>query len=159
MTSKSNRTTIVDLDDLTPEKIAGLPVAQLYMLQEDIIEAAAALKRRSARLVAALGVRYAPHDKASRNTHHKPTGIIRLTDGEYEIISDADKTVKWDQPKLDAILDDIPDGWTHYAKYTLSVPEAKFTAAPPSIQIKLEPARTVIAAPAKFKIEKKENGK
>lgn len=156
---KSNRTTILDLDDLTPEKIAGLPIAQLYMLQEDIIEAAAALKRRSARLVAGFGVRYQPTDAKRRMEERKPTGILRFTDSDYVVISDADKTVKWDQSKLETALNAIPEGWTHYAKYALSVPEAKFTAAPPSIQTQLETARTVIAAAAKFKIEKKECGK
>jgi hypothetical protein len=84
---------------------------------------------------------------------------LHFDDADFGVESDATKTVKWDQAKLEAALNAIPDGWTHYAKYNLEVEERKFTAAPPTIQTQLLPARTVIVAPSKFKIVRKEGGR
>jgi hypothetical protein len=157
MTARRNRVTLADIGELTPDKLALLPVENLAMLQEELIEETDILKRRSALLLSGLTIRYGKRDAQERRA--KPTGTVRFPDPDgrgYEVISDAAKEVKWDQAKLETAMNEIPEGWGHLAKVEISVPEAKYAAALPSIQSKLDSARTIMARASRFKIVKKE---
>ena len=54
------------------------------------------------------------------------------------------KKVDWDQSGLKLFLGSIsPEEASHYAKVSITVPEAKFTNAVPEVQEKLKEFRTV----------------
>lgn len=102
--------------------------------------------------------RYAPAISEAYQVLSKDTGTVRLIDGEFEIVVDRPKKVKWDQDGLLAAKQTIEragDNPAEYLDITLSVPERKYAAWPKHIRDVFEPARTVEPGSATIKFSKR----
>lgn len=98
---------------------------------------------------------------AAQNKLHqqgKDFGSTTLYDKDLKITVNFKKKVEWDQQKLVTILNSL-DAETarHYADARYTVPENKYTAAPPEIKSKLSDARTVHLQSISATVEGNEN--
>jgi hypothetical protein len=102
----------------------------------------------------ALDLRYANDAAKARKDAGKDTGIVRLHDNGYTVIAETAKQVHWDRDKLSQALNGLDNETAqHYGKWTLSVDERNYAAAPPEIKKALNSARTVVAGKSKYIIQ------
>lgn len=84
---------------------------------------------------------------------------VRVEDGEFVIVADLPKRVKWDQARLAAIVEEIRaagEDPTEYVTIEFKVRERNYAAWPNSIRSAFEPARTVETGKPVYRIEAKE---
>ena len=92
----------------------------------------------------ALENRYSEPAKDLLRQEGKDFGTATLIENNYKIKVEMRKKVDWDQSGLKLFLGSIsPEEASHYAKVSITVPEAKFTNAVPEVQEKLKEFRTV----------------
>jgi len=150
-----NTPTPDDLQGLSPQEIAGLPVELLAILQREIDERLKRDKAAKARLDAALTVRYATRAAEERQAQAKDTGTVRFDDGDFTVVADLPKRVEWDQSRLAAMVERIRaagDEPAEYVDIAFKVPERKYAAWPDAIRQGFEPARTVKTGALKVEI-------
>lgn len=100
--------------------------------------------------------RFAAAAAQLRRQQNKDTGTVRLAADGYVVIADLPKKTDYDQDKLRAAVATLlawgedPD---HYVVTEIKVPEAKYTAWPPTIRALFEPARTVRTGKPTYKLE------
>ena len=96
-----------------------------------------------------------------RNSQGKDFGTVRFDDGEITVISDLPKKPVWDQKQLSTIVQKIQeagDDPSEYVDTAFKVSESKFKAWPAHIRKTFEPARTLKAGKAIFKLTSKNPG-
>jgi len=136
------------------ENVAKLPVEVLYQLQDYVQDGLSLARKREAYLAHVLDIRYRQRAEEIRQQQSKDTGTIRLADNDYVVVAEAPKQVHWDRDKLSDALDTFDvEVAKHYGKWTLTVEERKFTAAPPEVRAVLETARTVSVGKTKYRLE------
>lgn len=149
------------LDDILadPRQLATLPVGVLA----DLFEATKALRDKAAvcqkALMTAVEDRYGAQIGAAYQREAKDTGTVHVQDGEFDLAFDRPKKVEWDQAKLQAIGDKIEaagEDPSEYIDISLTIPEKRYTALPPSIARTFEPARTVKPGTITVKISERE---
>lgn len=87
----------------------------------------------------------------------KDFGTATLIENNYKIKIEMRKKVEWDQSQLRDFLETLPpEEASHYAKVSITVPEAKFTNALPEVQDKLKEFRTVSLQGVKVTFEEVE---
>ena len=91
-----------------------------------------------------LELRYGESAKNLLQEDGKDFGTATLIENNYKVKIEMRKKVDWDQSGLRLFLGSIsPEEASHYAKVSITVPEAKFTNAVPEVQEKLKEFRTV----------------
>lgn len=154
----SNRTTLAQLREMGAEQAARLPVDHLAMLLEDVAGLKADAKRLDDLLTTALTLRYADAAASARRAAGKDTGTVTVVDGDFAIKADLPKKVEWDDDLLaeaEAKLRDMGEDPTEYIVVKRAVKEAAYNGWPSSLRAMFEPARTVGAGKATFKIERR----
>lgn len=152
----SNRCTLAQLREMTSEQAAVLPVDQLAMLLEDVSAAKADIKSLDDLLGQAMFARYAERAADLRRAKETDTGTVSVQDGDYVIKCDLPKKVDWDDDALadvEAKLRDMGEDPAEYVVVKRSVREAAYNGWPSSLRSMFEPARTVSAGKATFKVE------
>jgi hypothetical protein len=105
----------------------------------------------------ALENRYSEPAKDLLRQEGKDFGTATLIENNYKIKVEMRKKVDWDQNKLRDFLETLPpQEASHYAKVSITVPEAKFTNAVPEVQNKLKEFRTVSIQGVKVTFEEVE---
>ena len=105
----------------------------------------------------ALENRYSEPAKDLLRQEGKDFGTATLIENNYKIKVEMRKKVDWDQSGLKLFLGSIsPEEASHYAKVSITVPEAKFTNAVPEVQNKLKEFRTVSIQGVKVTFEEVE---
>ena len=146
MTYPENTPSVDDMLNMPTGDLAQMPVELLAVLQAELDHAAKQLKVATARLGAALEVRYATRAAEARRACGKDTGTVRLADGDYTVVADLPKRVDWDQEALAQIARNIADSGEDPAEFIdtkLTVSERKYGALPEAWRKGFEPARTV----------------
>jgi hypothetical protein len=153
----TNRCTLAQLRDMTVEQAACLPIDQVAALLEDVADQKAELKRLDDLLSGALHFRYGERAALLRQSESKDTGTVSFSDGEFTIRADLPKKVVWDEGKLASAVETIRS-WDEdpkdYVSIEVKVPESRYGAWPPAIRSLFEPARTVSAGRATYKVER-----
>ena len=101
--------------------------------------------------------RYLEKAKQKLNEDNKDFGTANIFDGNQKVKVELRKKVEWDQDKLTQFLNSLkPEEANHLVKFTVSIPEAKFVNALPSMQEKLKEFRTVSLQGVKVSFEEQE---
>ncbi len=146
--------------DWPPGKIAALPVEELALLLEDVNDAKARLATIENKLRSGLDLKYGPRASELRKAAGKDTGTVRVTDGNFVIVAELPKKVKWDQLKLATAVRTIVEQWrddpAQYVTTEYKISEAAYGAWPLVVRKLFEPARTVEHGRPTFRIEAQE---
>ena len=143
-----------DLATMTPQDIAGFPVGLLSELVDDLAAQQEHVKKIKTVLDAGIQEKYGSSAASIRAEDGKDTGTVRIEDGDFTVISNLPKKVKWDESILINAFNGMdPDMARHYAKVTYKVDERKFEAAPPEVRAMLLKARTLDTGKETIKIE------
>lgn len=151
-----NRPTFDDLASMEITAIAALPPDLLALLAAEAGDAFERAKRLKERLEAGIDQRYRDRAAEARRADGRNTGTVRIEDGEFTIVADLPKRVKWDQAKLAAIVEQIRAAGEdpgEYVVFELKVAERAYSAWPESIRSAFTPARTVEAGKPSYRIE------
>ena len=101
--------------------------------------------------------RYLEKAKQKLNEDNKDFGTANIFDGNQKVKVELSKKVEWDQDKLTQFLNSLtPEEANHLVKFTVSIPEAKFVNALPTMQEKLKEFRTVSLQGVKVSFEEQE---
>ena len=101
--------------------------------------------------------RYLEKAKEKLNEEGKDFGTANIFDGNQKVKIELRKKVEWDQEELTKFLNGLtPEEANHLAKFSISVPEAKFANALPTMQEKLKEFRTVSVQGVKVTFEEQE---
>tara|TARA_R100000664_G_C2731575_1_gene122003 strand:- start:485 stop:907 length:423 start_codon:yes stop_codon:yes gene_type:complete len=101
--------------------------------------------------------RYLEKAKEKLNEEGKDFGTANIFDGNQKVKIELRKKVEWDQESLTKFLNGLtPEEANHLAKFSISVPEAKFANALPTMQEKLQEFRTVSLQGVKVTFEEQE---
>ena len=101
--------------------------------------------------------RYLEKAKEKLNEEGKDFGTANIFDGNQKVKIELRKKVEWDQENLTKFLNGLtPEEANHLAKFSISVPEAKFANALPTMQEKLQEFRTVSLQGVKVTFEEQE---
>ena len=101
--------------------------------------------------------RYLEKAKQKLNEDNKDFGTANIFDGNQKVKVELRKKVEWDQDKLTQFLNSLtPEEANHLVKFTVSIPEAKFVNALPTMQEKLKEFRTVSLQGVKVSFEEQE---
>ena len=101
--------------------------------------------------------RYLEKAKEKLNEEGKDFGTANILDGNQKVKIELRKKVEWDQENLTKFLNGLtPEEANHLAKFSISVPEAKFANALPTMQEKLKEFRTVSLQGVKVTFEEQE---
>jgi len=88
--------------------------------------------------------RYSDTAKEMLKQEGKDFGTATLIENNYKIKIEMRKKVDWEKDGLRDFLETLPpQDAAHYAKVSITVPEAKFANAVPEVQEKLKEFRTV----------------
>ncbi|MBI1207399.1 MAG: hypothetical protein GC191_08930 [Azospirillum sp.] len=164
----SNRVTVDQVITMPIGEVSDLPAGQLEMLVADIEALKNHAKKLDDWIGGALMLKYADKAEAVRAEQNKAVGTVRFDDpgdDDYEVVSELDKKVEWDQAKLAAMVP-VVEGWCRenpddrlesylQVKKTYSVPELAYVNWPKPLKDQFTPARTVKPGKAKYKIVKK----
>jgi len=127
--------------------IASLPAAKLARLQQEADAKLREARSISAALGDALDHRYGLRAKQVRASQEKDTGTIRFEDNGFTVVADLPKRVKWDQQRLEELVDLIRSGWgenpSDYVKVKFEVSERAYDSWPARLKELFTPARTV----------------
>lgn len=152
----SNRMTLDELvaGDAT-EMAAMLSAETLALLGEDLEAEKERVKKYGEAMSAVLTKKYSGRAAEAREDDY---GTARVTDGEYEAISNVPKKVDWDQKKLAAVVERIraaKDKPEDYVKIEYSIEEKKWNAWPDAIKAQFLEARAVKAGKETIKLEER----
>ena len=101
--------------------------------------------------------RYLEKAKQKLNEDNKYFATANIFDGNQKVKVELRKKVEWDQDKLTQFLNSLtPEEANHLVKFTVSIPEAKFVNALPTMQEKLKEFRTVSLQGVKVSFEEQE---
>ena len=101
--------------------------------------------------------RYLEKAKEKLNEEGKDFGTANIFYGNQKVKIELRKKVEWDQENLTKFLNGLtPEEANHLAKFSISVPEAKFANALPTMQEKLKEFRTVSLQGVKVTFEEQE---
>lgn len=153
----TNRATLAQLRDMTPEQVNTLPLDQIAALLEDVADAKADAKRLDDKLTATLHARFAERAAELRRAAGKDTGRVSIRDGEFVIKADLPKKVDWDDDGLaaaEAQLRDMGEPVEEYIRVKRIVMEGAYEKWPSSLRAIFAPARTVGVGKASFAIER-----
>ncbi len=138
------------------EELFKLPLAQIAMLQEDLVAAKAETKKYEALLLATLNERFADRAQHLRKAADKDTGTVTIEVEGFKVRADLPKRVTWDQKLLNRAVETILS-WgekpSDYVASEIKVSEAKYNAWPPAIRALFEPARTVSVGRPDYELE------
>lgn len=152
-----NRVTIEDILGMPIGEIAALPADQLVLLAGEAAEALERARRVKDRFDGALDVKYGAPASTTRAKTGKATGTVRFNDGDFVVIADLLKRVKWDQTRLAEAVEIIRRDWhddpAQYVRSELKVAEAAYSTWPAAIRQLFEPARTVETGKPTYRIE------
>lgn len=151
-----NRIRILDLPHMDGDDVTALSPEDLSFLLEDLDSAARELAHAENILRTGLDLRYGARAAALRRAEGRDTGTVRIEDGDYVVVADLPKKVRWDQERLAALVAEIRAAGEDPADYVateLKVSERAYGAWPPSIRAAFEPARTVGAGKPVYRIE------
>lgn len=153
----TNRCTLAQLREMTVERAALLPIDQIASLLEDVADQKASIKHLDDLLNGALNYRYAERASLLRQAKGANTGTVSMDDGEFVVRADLPKKVAWDDAKLAEAVEAVRS-WGEkpedYVSIEVKVAESRYSAWPPAIQKVFEPARTVGAGRATYKVER-----
>jgi len=140
-----------------PGQVASLPIEVLSALAASIAEMKALVAEAEARLNAGLDVRFSARAAAARGQAGKQAGVVRFDDGDFVIVADLPKRVKWDQTRLAGAMEIIRRDWNddpaQYVRIELKVAETAYGSWPAAIRRLFEPARTVEIGRPGYRIE------
>lgn len=156
MTDLKNRPSLDDLEQMTPDQVADLPLAQIAALRSDLAEQKGKLAGIEKRIDAAMDDRF-----GKRARQEVETGSVRLDDEDgLSVKVEIPKRVEWDQAQLASVASTIAQEWgdepQQYLRVKYEVPESAYKNWPDSLRALFEPARTVKPGKPKFTIEQKE---
>lgn len=145
--------TIAWLDEAAPPDVAALGPGEIQALIRQIDEAAETLRRRKDVLDAGLALRYLDRARERLNAEGKDAGTARIEDGGIIVVVEVPKRVDWDQQKLAAAVERIPeDERDHYVRIAYAVDERKYGAWPETLQAFFRDARTVKTGKPRFRL-------
>ena len=153
----SNRCTLAQLSDMTPEQVDSLPMDQLATLLEDATDAKALAKHQDDILNASLARRFAALAAEARRAAGKDTGRVTLQQDGYLIRADLPKKVEWDDDRLadaEAQLAAMGEPVREYIRVKRIVMEGAYEKWPSSLRALFEPARTVGTGRPTFVVER-----
>ena len=159
--TEENMITIDRLRSMPVGQIAALDSSQLARLQVEAIKAVGIAKLTKDLLDGVLNHKYGEQAAEFRHLNGKDFGTVRFDDGDVTVISDLPKKPVWDQKQLSAIVQKIQeagDDPSEYIDTAFKVSESKFKAWPEHIRRTFEPARTLKAGKAVFKLTSKAGG-
>ncbi|MFZ1416701.1 MAG: hypothetical protein WAS73_19320 [Defluviicoccus sp.] len=140
-----------------PGKVASLPIEVLGALAAGIAEMKSLVADAEARLNAGLDVRFGARAAAARAQAGKQAGTVRFDDGDFVIVADLPKRVKWDQTRLAEAMEIIRRDWNddpaQYVRIELKVAETAYGSWPAAIRRLFEPARTLQIGKPGYRIE------
>src|SRR5512147_846939 len=110
-TTMPNRVIIDDIPTIPIDEIAALPTDQLALLMEEAAEALERARRIKDGLDGALDLKYGARASAARSASGKAAGTVRFQDGDFVVIADLPKRVRWDQQRLDEAVEIIRRHW------------------------------------------------
>ncbi len=158
--SAMNNENIITLDQLRSmplEQVAALPPAQLAGLVDEVAAVLQEAKMTKAFLDGALDHRFGGPVTQLRQAEGKPTGVIRLREGDFTVVCDLPKKPVWDQEKLATIAEEIRRDGVNPADYldtVYKVQERRFTAWPPHIQQAFQAARILKVGKPTYRLER-----
>jgi hypothetical protein len=95
-------------------------------------------------LKSVLAARFETRAVALRRSAGKDTGIVRVIQGDYEVVAELPKRVKWDSKKLPDLLDSLPaDVAKDLVRVKIDIDERAFLGLSDLHKAALLPARTV----------------
>jgi len=150
--------TLEQLRSMPVGQIAALNSSQLARLQADAIKQIGSAKLTKDLLDGVLNHKYGDKAAEFRHSQGKDFGSVRFDDGDITVISDLPKKPVWDQKQLSAIvlkIQEAGDDPSEYVDTAFKVSESKFKAWPAHIRKTFEPARTLKAGKAVFKLTSK----
>jgi hypothetical protein len=156
-----NLITLEQLRHMPIGQIAALDSSQLANLQTEAVEAARSAKLTKDLLDGVLNHKYGTEAAGMRHLMGKDFGTVRFDDGDVTVISDLPKKPIWDQKQLSNIVQKIQeagDDPSEYVDTAFKVSESKYNAWPEHIRRTFEPARTLKAGKAVFKLTSKTGG-
>ena len=141
----------VSLDDsphMPVGAIAALAPDQLALLMGEAAEALEWAQRIKDWIDGAVDLlEYRDRAAAARAAGGKPTGTIRFADGDFIVVVDLPKRVRWDQAKLGEAIEIIRRDWrddpAQYVRTEFKVAESAYSAWPEAIRRLFAAARTV----------------
>jgi hypothetical protein len=152
-----NRITIFDIPKMDGGDVAALSPEELMLLLQDLDGAAKELALAETILRTGLDLRYGAQAAALRRAEGKDTGTTRFGDGDFVVVADLPKKVRWDQDRLATVAAEIRASGEDPAEYVateLKVSERAYGAWPSSIRAAFEPARTVSVGKPSYQILK-----
>src|SRR5512132_1365351 len=156
-TTMHNRVTIEDIPGMPIGDIAALPPDRLVLLADEAAGALERTRRVKDRLDGALDLKYGARASAARAAGGKATGTVRFQDGDFVVIADLPKRVRWDQQRLAEAVEIIRREWNddpaQYVRTELKVAETAYGSWPAAIRRLFEPARTVETGKPAYRIE------
>ena len=155
MTARPTRPTLNDVQHMTPEQVADLPLSQIQALMSDLSDEKARIGSIDAIIHAAMEDRFGLRARAEIQT-----GTVRVDDEDGLAVKvDIPKRVEWDQKQLELVASDIRNTWGEdpedYMRVKRDVTETAYKNWPQALKRIVEPARTVKAGKPKFSIEQK----
>jgi hypothetical protein len=152
-----NRVSLDDIPHLPLGATAALPPDQLALLMAEAAEALEQARRVKDWLDAAVDHKYRDRAAAARAAKGKRTGTIRFADGDFVVVADLPKRVRWDQAKLAEAIEIIRRDWqedpSQFVRMEIKVPESAYAAWPEAIRRLFAPARTVETGKPTYCIE------
>lgn len=152
----SNRMHLEDVPSSDSWTLSALPIDQLEMLVTEAKTAADEATATLKKLDAAVSIRFNDAAADARRDDGKDTGTVRLTEGDYEVIANLPKKVRWDQNKLPDLLDKLPLSrkvLEKLVKVEIKIDERSYLALPPGHQAVLMAARSVETGKPTFDIK------
>jgi hypothetical protein len=153
--TNENTITLEQLRRIPMGELTSMNSSQLARLQEEAITAVSSAKLTKELLDGILNKKYGDQAAEFRHTQGKDFGTVRFDDGDVTIVSDLPKKPVWDQKQLSAIVQTIHDAGddpSEYVDTAFKVSENKYKAWPEHIRSTFEPARTLKAGKAVFKL-------
>lgn len=158
----SNRVTLAQLREMTPNEVEWLPLDQIAMLQEDIAELKSNAKFFDEKINSALLVRTEVERKEALKAKGADTGTVTLPFGPYTVRVDVPKRVEWSQEALAeavARLADLEEDPKEYVKIKYEISETNYKAWTTKVKNIFDPARTVKHGRVTAYVEKTKTGK
>jgi hypothetical protein len=144
----SNRIHLEDLPGINPAVLLALPIDQLELLVSEAQEQANAAGAVLDNLKSIVATRFEAKAAELRRAAGKDTGVVRVIEGDYEVVADLPKKVIWDQKTISAALDALyavgdEVDMAKLVKVEIKINERAFQDLAPEHQAILLPARTV----------------
>jgi hypothetical protein len=154
----SNRVHLQDVTATNAAALLDLPIDQLDLLLTEAQETVTAADAVLEILKSVLATRFETRAAGLRRAQGKDTGIVRVIQGDYEVVADLPKKATWDQkaigPALDALetVDRTID-MNKLVKVEIKINERAYLDLAPEHQAILRPARTVTTGRATYSLK------